>query len=97
MEKLSRVIALFFFGAMCHLLAPLIDALPRGWGNLTRSAIGAIMLWFGGLQFSSEFRDVPNPQTRWTLRYFAGGIPVGVGVVFAYIVFHFISRQNDNE
>lgn len=95
MDKFGRVALLFCVGALCHLLSPLIDALPRGWGNLTRCAIGFLMLWGGGLPFAGDYGDVPNPQTRWTLRYFSGGVPVGLGVVAAYIVGHFLSQERE--
>ena len=93
MDKLGKAAALFIFGAVMHGIAPFIDSLPRGWGNLTRSAIGWLMCWIGILPFANDYKDVPNQYTRMTLRFFTGNIPVGLGVVSAYILSHFVSQQ----
>lgn len=89
MDKIAKAIGLFLFGAAMHLFAPVIDKLPKGWGNLTRCAIGSLMCWIGILPFTNDYRDVPNPHTRITLRFFSGVLPMGIGVVFAYIWSHF--------
>jgi len=97
MERLGKAAALFLFGVAMHGLAPFIDALPRGWGNLTRSAIGWLMCWAGVLPFANDYRDVANPYTRMSLQFFTGNIPVGLGVVAAYILGHFVSQREPQE
>lgn len=91
-----RAVGLFFFGFAMHSVAPFIDALPKGWGNLTRSAIGVLMGWPAVVAFATEYKDVPNPNTRATLRYFSGFIPLGVGVVAAYMFSHFFSQERND-
>lgn len=97
MEKLAKAFAIFLFGAVMHQTAPLIDALPQGWGALTRSAIGVLMGWPAVLAWVNDYEDVPNPYTRSTLRFFSGFVPLGVGVVAAYILQHFMSQQERNK
>lgn len=93
MDKAGKAISIFLFGAIMHFTAPFIDSLPHGWGNLTRSAIGVLMGWPAVIAWANDFNDVPNPHTRATLRYFSGFIPLGVGVVLAYVLNHFLSQQ----
>jgi hypothetical protein len=88
---MARAIFLFLFGFVLHQAAPVLDVLPAGWGNLMRSAIGVLAGWPSVLAWGDEFQDVPDRRTRLTLRFWAGFVPLGLGVVMAYVVQHFFT------
>jgi len=97
MERLGKAAALFLFGVFMHSTAPFIDALPKGWGALTRNAIGFLMCWLGILPFAKDYADTPDPFTRISLQFFTGNIPMGLGVVSAYIFGHYISQHESDK
>lgn len=89
MTLLIKCVLSALWGYLLHQTAPIVDMLPGGWGNLTRSGIGVLGAAPVYLAVENEFEHVEHRHTRLLLIYAASFLPMGFGVFVGYLLENF--------